>query len=205
MPPDRYIVCPTCDAAYELVRPKHDEQAICARCHTVLITPKRKAGTQIIALACAVCILVTAAMFMPFLAIKAGGMTNSISILGTAFAFDGGIYEPLVLAMIALIIVIPVARALGLIYVLTPLVLERPIPPGAKRIFGWAEALRPWSMVEIFVLGCAVALIKVADLADIWFGPAFWLFSMLVLVVIAQDSFMCRWSVWNALIHPRKP
>ena len=59
-------------------------------------------------------------------------------------------------------------------------------------------------MAEIFVLGCAVALIKVADLAVIEFGVAFWMFSALVVLIIAQDSFLCRWSVWNSLTHPRK-
>ena len=45
---EELIVCPQCDAAYRLTRPKHGEQAVCQRCHTVLITPRRKAGAQII-------------------------------------------------------------------------------------------------------------------------------------------------------------
>jgi paraquat-inducible protein A len=36
------------------------------------------------------------------------------------------------------------------------------------------------------------------------FGVAFWMFSALVVLIIAQDSFLCRWSVWNSLTHPRK-
>ena len=32
--------------------------------------------------------------------------------------------------------------------------------------FRLAEALQPWSMAEIFVIGCAVALVKIADLAE---------------------------------------
>jgi paraquat-inducible protein A len=54
-------------------------------------------------------------------------------------------------------------------------------------------------MAEIFVIGCAVALVKIADLADVVFGPAFWMFALLVVLIVAQDRLMCRWSVWNAL------
>ena len=44
-----------------------------------------------------------------------------------------------------------------------------------------------------------LALIKVADLALVNFGPAFWMFSVLVVLVVVQDSFMCRYSVWKSL------
>lgn len=202
--PTDVIVCPNCDAAFRLVKPEFAERARCARCHTVLITPKRKAGMQIIALAISVAVLVVAAMFFPFLTVRAGGVHNSVSIMSTALAFRGGIYGPLVLAMILSIVLIPLARAVLSIYVLLPVVLERPLLPGAKPAFRWVEALRPWSMAEIFVLGCAVALTKVADVAEIQFGAAFWMFTALVLLVIVQDSLLCRWSVWNSLIHPRK-
>ena len=203
--PEEAIVCPTCDATYRLVQPEKAERAICSRCHTVLIAPKRKAGMQIIAVALAVVVLIVAAVFFPFLSIRAGGVTNSVSILGTALAFEHGFYRPLALAMILLIVGVPLARAVLSIYVLVPVVLEKPLPPGAKTAFSWVETLKPWSMVEIFVLGCAVALVKVADLANIWFGAAFWMFAALVILVIVQDSYLCRWSVWNSLTHPRKP
>ncbi len=69
--------------------------------------------------------------------------------------------------------------------------------------FSLSEALRPWSMAEIFAIGCAVALVKVVDLADVSFGPGFWMFACLVVLVVVQDNFMCRWSVWNSL-SPQK-
>ena len=85
------------------------------------------------------------------------------------------------------------------LYVLAPIVADRPPARGALRAFRWSEALRPWSMAEIFAIGCAVALVKVSDLATVTFGPAFWMFSALVILVVVQESFICRWSVWNAL------
>ncbi|MBT0959448.1 paraquat-inducible protein A [Alphaproteobacteria bacterium KMM 3653] len=202
--PDEIIVCPTCDAAYHLQRPSFDERAVCERCHTALITPRRKAGMQIIALALSVLILVVAAVCFPFLSIRAAGATNSISVLETALAFRGEAYGPLAWVVLGFIVVIPFVRAVLSIYVLVPLVFERPVYRGAKEAFKWLDRLHPWSMAEIFVLGCAVALVKVADLAEIRFGAAFWMFCGLVVVVLVQDSFLCRWSVWNSLVHPRK-
>lgn len=198
------IVCPQCDAVYRLKRPEHGERAVCSRCHTILIAPRRKAGLQIIAVSLAVVILIIAATLFPFLSIKAAGAKNSVSILDAALAFAGGPLAVLALATAALIVFVPLTRVLLSLYVLVPIVLDRPPARHATQAFRLAEALRPWSMAEIFAIGCAVALIKVVDLADVAFGPAFWMFAILVVLVVAQDSFMCRWSVWNSLDTQKK-
>ncbi|MFK7743748.1 MAG: paraquat-inducible protein A [Roseobacter sp.] len=176
---------------------------MCTRCNTALITPRRKAGLQIIALSFAILFLIVAAAIFPFLAINAGGMSNSVSILDAVLAFQDGPLIALSLTTFALILFIPLARVLLSLYVLIPLVADRPPARFATRAFRLSESLRPWSMAEIFAIGCAVALIKVSDLADVTFGPAFWMFSILVVLVVIQDSFVCRWSVWNALSKPR--
>lgn len=193
------IVCPKCDAVYALRKPTHGQRAICERCKAVLITPRRKAGLQIIAMSLATLVLIVAASVFPFLTITAGGATNSVSILDAALAFSDGPLIALALATFALIFFIPLLRMLLSLYVLVPLVRDRPPAPNAAVAFRLAEALRPWSMAEIFAIGCAVALVKVSDLATVTFGPAFWMFSALVILVVVQESFICRWSVWNAL------
>ncbi len=201
---DDLIVCPQCDAAYRLKRPQPGERAVCQRCHKVLITPRRNAGLRIIAVAVAVVVLIIGAAVFPFLTLDAAGNQNAVSILDAALAFTGGPLFFLALATAALIIFFPLLRALLILYVLVPVVLDRPPATHAVRAFRLAEAMRPWSMAEIFAIGCAVALVKITDLATVSFGPAFWMFGLLVFLLIAQDSFMCRWSVWHSLENPKK-
>lgn len=202
VPLDELIICPQCDAAWHLKKPAFGERAICQRCHKVLIAPRHKAGLQIIAVSVATVILIIAATVFPFLEIDAAGRRNSVSILDAALSFTGGPLLFLSLVTAALIIFIPLTRMLLAIYVLTPIVMDRPPARHAMYAFRISEALKPWSMAEIFALGCAVALVKVADLAHVAFGPAFWMFGVLVVLVVAQDTFMCKWSVWNSLEHP---
>lgn len=203
-PLEELIVCPVCDATYQLQRPDTGERAVCDRCHKVLISPRRKAGMEIIAISVAVVVLIIAASVFPFLQISAAGRTNSVSILDAALSFADGPLLVLALMTAAFIMFVPLVRMLLTLYVLVPIVLDRPPARHAIQAFRISEAMRPWSMAEIFALGCAVALVKVADLATVAFGPAFWMFGILVVLVIAQDGFMCRWSVWNSLEHPRK-
>jgi paraquat-inducible protein A len=193
------IVCPHCDAAYTLQVPSAGTRARCRRCETILISPRKKAGVRIIAVSVAIVILIIAATVFPFLAIDAAGASNSVSILDAALAFSDGPLIVLALLTAALIVFIPLTRVMLAIYVLVPIVLDRPPARGSAKAFRLAEALRPWSMAEIFVIGCAVALIKISNLADVTFGPAFWMFAALVVLVVVQENVMCRWSVWNAL------
>ncbi|SLN18195.1 paraquat-inducible protein A [Pseudooctadecabacter jejudonensis] len=196
---DHLIGCPQCDAVYSVTQTQAGQQANCTRCGHRLIAPRSKAGMQIIMLNITIAVLVVAAAVFPFLTISAAGLSNSVSILQAALAFSDGILVLLALATAALIIFIPLLRVLLSLYVLIPVVFDRPPARGAARAFRLSEALRPWSMAEIFAIGCAVALVKVTDLADVQFGPAFWMFTVLVFLVVLQDTFLCRWSVWNSL------
>lgn len=196
---DDLIACPHCDALYKARLPASGERAVCARCHTVLIAPKRKAGLKIIALTLAMLILIVSAVFFPFLNIQVSGLANRASILDTALSFQSGGMALLAAATAAMVVLIPVLRMVLTLYVLAPIVRDRRPYRYAKAAFRLSQRLKPWAMTEIFAIGCAVALVKVADLALIGFGPAFWMFAAFVFIVLVSDSYYCTWSVWKSL------
>ena len=194
---DALIACPHCDALYEIPEAPV-ERTKCHRCHAVLISPRKGAGLKIIALAFISVALVVGALLTPFLTIERFWLSNEATLLETILAFEGPL-RLVAFGLLAVVVIVPVARLLLTLYVLTQLVANRSVWPGAKRAFTWAERLKPWSMVEIFVLGCAVALFKIIDLANVELGPAFWMFVVLVIVMTVQNTYMCRWSVWKDL------
>lgn len=200
----RFMVCPQCDALYRVRAVDKGELATCARCHTVLAAPRRKAGMLIICLALATLILIFAAVFFPFLTLEAQGLRSSSSLLDIALGFSHAGLRALVFLMLALVLAIPAVRASLLIYVLTPLVFDRPPNAFSAMAFRIAQSLKPWAMAEVFALGCAVALIKITDLAHVALGQAFWMFAVLVGLVVIQDRFLCSWSVWNALTQNKR-
>ncbi|MEM9843941.1 MAG: paraquat-inducible protein A [Pseudomonadota bacterium] len=199
---NRYVVCPQCDALYRATVIEKGRMSVCTRCHTVLAAPRRKAGMLIISLALATLILIFAAIFFPFLTLEIQGFRSSASLTDIAFSFSDGILRVLILLMLALVLAIPAVRASLLIYVLTPLVFDRHPNAHSARAFRFAQDLKPWAMAEVFAIGCAVALVKITDLAQVALGQAFWMFTALVALVVIQDRFLCSWSVWNALTAP---
>ncbi|MDO5657331.1 MAG: paraquat-inducible protein A [Paracoccus sp. (in: a-proteobacteria)] len=193
------IGCPRCDALHVRPQLEDGETARCTRCGTVLARPRAGAFTQIIALAITTMVLMVAAIFFPFLEISRMGFGNATSLFGVAMAFSEGILAPLTVATLGMIVALPAFRAGLLVYTLWPLSRGRPAWRYAASAFRISEFLKPWSMAEIFIIGTSIALIKVAGLANVSFGPAFWAFFGLIFVNVANHTFMCATTVWDAI------
>ena len=193
------LACPSCDLLHDVPDLPPGRRAYCLRCDHMLVSGRRTSLDRTLATAFAIAILILFALFFPFLTIEEMGFGNSTTLLGIAGAFLEGWLLPLTAATVAAIVAIPLIRVALLIYALLPLWRGRRPATHAARAFRWSEALRPWSMAEIFVLGTAVALVKVADLATIGFGPAFWAFGAAVLIIAFERQLTDAASIWSML------
>lgn len=199
--------CPQCDALYRM-RPVTDGNHVqCQRCGTTLFAPRSGVILTIISLSLGALILMVVAITAPFLRIEASGLASKASVLDAimAFAKGSGLMVPLSVVTAALIVALPVARICALLYALLPLLRDRPPFPQAPRMFRLAMRLRPWAMAEIFMIGVAVALIKIGGLAQVQFGPAFWAFGGLVLLTTLKDTVLCERSIWQLLTRTTRP
>lgn len=198
-----YIVCPRCDALHLASAPAEGFRAHCTRCGTVLITTRRDAVLRVFLLALTTVILMTGAVAFPFLQISLGSYTHGSSVVDAVLAFEKGGNLVMSVAVAALIVILPLTRMLLIVYALMPVAFARPAWRWAAQAFRWAENLRPWAMAEIFLIGVAVALVKVSGLAQVEFGPAFWFFAALVVILLLKDTFLCKWTIWDTLDRPR--
>ncbi len=202
--PDRLIACPACDALHMDAEIPMGSRARCRRCHTVLMAPRAGAMTRIVVFALTALILMVAAFFFPFLDLSTHGLSHRSSIFGTIMTFSDGMLLPLTFAVGALIVVLPAVRLVALIYVIGPMMVGHAPARHAVPVFRLALALRPWAMAEIFIVGTAVALVKIGGMATVSLGEAFWAFAALVLVMTLQDTFMCKLTIWKT-IEERSP
>ena len=199
MPDAELIACPRCDALQNAVPPPPGGRVRCVRCGTVLIEPRGLAVVHVLALSVSVLVLMLGVLFLPFISISAQGLSNSTSVLDAALAFAGGPMAPLAFSVLAVIVLIPATRAALILYALGPVALGRRPLPGARTAFALDEDMKPWAMAEIFVIGVAVALVKIADLANVHLGGAFWLLGGLVVVSVLQDNGIDRWTIWRMI------
>lgn len=200
---DMRIACPHCDVLYQLSAHDLVTRTRCVQCGYRLTLGKSEAITRVVGLALTSTILMGLVLFAPFLSLNAGPFGSNASVIDVVLGFTTGIMMPLALAVLFFIIVVPVARSVLLIYALTPLLTGSANYKGAEGALRWAFVLKPWAMAEIFMVGVAVALVKLAGMATVQTGAAFWAFVLLIIINVLQDTFMCRNTLWTSLCNNR--
>lgn len=198
-PTTHLIACPHCDALLRQVAVSDAQRARCPRCSSILVSPRRRSFLHVVSLSCTATILMFAAVFFPFLGVASHGLSHTASVFEVAMAFAHGWLVPLTAVLLAAIVGLPTLRFALLIYTLWPLSFGRPPWRHARFAFRLSEQLTPWSMAEIFIVGTAVALVKIGGLASISLGPAFWAFCGLIIVTVLENAFMSKWSIWEAI------
>ena len=96
------------------------------------------------------------------------------------------------------VIVVPAVQILSMLYVLLPLQLGR-VPPLVELPLRLFQVARPWSMVEVFILGILVSLVKLAHMAHVVPGIALWALAVLVVVFAALGNAFDPLRVWARL------
>jgi paraquat-inducible protein A len=163
------------------------------------MTSRASAMTRIVMMAATALVLMIAGVFFPFLEVSAGGIVQRSSLIDTILAYSTGLLVQLTFALAALIIILRLLRFLTVLYTLAPMALGWAPARHAATAFRLAGRLRPWAMAEVFIVGVTVALVKIADLAQVRLGPAFWALATLVVVNVLYDAILCRFTVWKTL------
>ena len=70
-------------------------------------------------------------------------------------------------------------------------------------VFRFAGGLQPWSMMEVFLIGIIVALVKLLGMAQIVPGVALWSFALLIVTLAAAAANMDSRVVWDRVEYPR--
>ncbi|WP_165982721.1 paraquat-inducible protein A [Dankookia rubra] len=151
-----------------------------------------------LALALAALCLYLAAVSLPLLSIDLRGRETSSTLLGLPGGFDRFDHWELTAVTATTVLLLPLLRIAMLAAVLAGLRLRRP-PRRLYRLYRWQAKLRPWAMVEVFLLGVFVAYTRLTALADVDVGPALWALGGLMLVMVATDAAQDEHAVWAAL------
>ena len=66
-------------------------------------------------------------------------------------------------------------------------------------VFKVVDYLRPWAMIEVYMLGIIVAIVKLSDFATITPGVALFAFASLFLAIAAANASLDPRIVWQSI------
>jgi paraquat-inducible protein A len=196
--------CPGCGLVQGIASLAPGSSAVCARCATTLRRFSRHRLEHIGALTFAAFVLLVVMCSSNLMSVQKAGIRHVASL------FSGPeelVYRNMaVLAAVVLFVTVvaPLARLVGIIYVLTR--SRDPNPPShLKRVLAWTEKLRPWSMIDVFVFGVFVAYVKLGDLVTIGLSAGVYALFALTFVLVWVDSAFDREALWERLAPEAVP
>ena len=151
-----------------------------------------------LALALTGLLLFAFAIALPFIDINAVGRERETLLLtGPLELRQYGVWE-LAVAVLVTSVGAPLARLLGLTYVLLGMHLPHP-PRHLCAVFRGVEWLRSWSMVEVLLLGVFAAYTRLAAIAQVDLGGAVYALGGVMVAMAAADGVLDREAVWKTL------
>ncbi|KAB0488456.1 paraquat-inducible protein A [Pseudomonas reinekei] len=180
---DQLIICEHCDCVYEKVTLAKHQKTLCTRCGGVLQRYNGLTVEQRLALTFTALMLWIFANFYPVMSISLKGLKNSATLWDSVLALSLGPITFIALVAAIAMIIAPVIQLVLLIWVLS-FALGNKRSPAFKFCMRWLETLRPWSMLEVCLLGAMVAVIKLAGLLDVLPGIGLFALAILSLMMI---------------------
>ena len=192
------IACHECDLIHDIPSMPNRAAAVCVRCGCVLFRSKTDSIDRTLAWTFAGLVLYAVAVSFPFLAMKNGPISNETGLLtGIEFLYRQGII-PLAALVLLTCILIPLIQMLGLLYIFIPLKLNFRVKY-AIPVFRLFKHIKPWSMMEIYMLGILVSIVKLGKMATIVPGLAVIAFGILIFVLNFALSAVDEHMVWEKL------
>jgi paraquat-inducible protein A len=177
-------ICHECGLVVVIPLLNVKQRATCPRCGYVLTTKHANAVERILAFSITALVFLLASLFFDFLVFQSSGIERSITLLTSVNVLIDNDYAALAVLTVLSIIAIPLCILVSLIYLLLFLKNNK-YPPKGVVILTFLLKLIPWSMVEIFLIGTLVSLIKIVSLADIQLGISFYAFILFSVSMIA--------------------
>jgi paraquat-inducible protein A len=180
---DQLIICEHCDSVYQKVTLAKHQKTLCTRCGGVLQRYNGLTVEQRLALTFTALMLWLFANFYPVMSINLKGVKNSATLWDSVLALSLGPITFIAMVAAIAMIIAPIFQLLLLIWVLG-FALSGRRSPGFRFCMRWLETLRPWSMLEVCLLGAMVAVIKLAGLLDVLPGIGLFALAALSLMMI---------------------
>jgi paraquat-inducible protein A len=194
----RLTACHDCDAVQAIPPVPEGGSARCIRCGARLCFNPRGGLEAPLALTLGALVLYLIANLFPLLALNIQGRTQDTTFTGAALTLAQEGMTALGMAVWVTSVLVPGSVIFITLYVLVAVRLGRRLPL-LRPLLAWLSRLRPWGMLDVFMLGILVAMVKLSDLAQIIPGPGLYGFVPLILFSAGAAATLEPRLLWDRL------
>ena len=174
----------------------------CRRCGATLGLARHASFDLPLSLALAGLVMLLVAHTNEIMLIEIQGQVRSTTLWEAAWTlYDEGAWLMCGLVLFTTLLN-PLVELAAVAWVLLPLRAGQQAP-GFDLVLRAMQAVRPWVMVEVFMLGVLVAFVKLNGLASVIPGPGLWAFGAVMVLAAAMASAFDHEHVWASTARLR--
>lgn len=181
------VVCNQCDLLLKDSELLPGNKAACIRCANVLYRsqPDGLRLSFIFSITSAALFLISNAF--PIVTISSDGLQNSTTLIDAAIRLINDGIPSIAILVFMTTFVMPGLEIIGLVYLLLPIYIGR-LPPGHSVAYRLIYLVKPWAMVEVFMMGLLVTITKLNAFASVSPDIGLGSFALLMISVTAAAA-----------------
>ncbi len=174
------------------------ESAECPRCGYELFSHRHHVVRRSLALVLTALLLYIPANFLPIMQLNLLGQTSQDTVWsGVIGLYESGM-QGIAVVVFLCSMAVPLLKLLCQLLVLLSIRLDLGRSYGLL-LYRVYHHLREWGMLEVYLMGILVAMVKLMDLADLSLGLGLFCFIALLLVQVWLEVTMSPHQIWAAL------
>jgi len=184
-------------------------RAQCGRCGRPLARPSSRGLDLSLAAVSAALLIWVPACLAPVMSVSSEGLVRESGLGGGVTALWFGGFPSLAVIVAAFSIAAPWVYLLLVTVVLIGVhtassgARTRAADPAGRPVLGvlfrWALHLRPWTMIEVYLLGACVAYSRIEKVAFVSVGTGGWCLLAAAILLLLADALLDERAVWAAL------
>ena len=175
----------------------------CSRCGATLRRHRPDSLRRALACELGAALLFGVSLSFPIVAMEIQGQKTVATLIGAARALQAQDMDSVAVLVFVTTVVSPLLHIFSMLYILGP--LQRGfVPPGLNLAFRLVQNLKQWGMVEVFILGVLVSLVKLAGIAKVVPDIALWSFAGLIVLLTAAASNFEPADMWDRVGQLRR-
>ncbi|MEA3413792.1 MAG: paraquat-inducible protein A [Pseudomonadota bacterium] len=194
--PSPLIACHECDLLQHRLPIPEGSVAKCKRCGAPLYRNIPDGVNRTVALAIGGLVLFVFANVFPLLSMQIGQQVTSAELIAAVKALWNQGEHALALLVTLTCILAPLTVLTLMLYVFLPLKFGR-LSKGTVGVFRVLRTMQTWNMMEVFMLGILVTVVKLVKMATVVPGLGIVSFFVLIFLLAAASASMDTETVWE--------
>ncbi|MEN8503436.1 paraquat-inducible protein A [Paraburkholderia sp. SIMBA_050] len=192
---ENLIACHECDTLFRKPTLVGRKVARCPRCGATLYSGVSRKLDSICAMTLGALITFLIAQGFPIVELEANGITSQTTLFGALVALWNEDMQIVAVMVFCSTVLFPLTELVALLYVLIPLRAGH-VPPAFNQVLRAIQFVRPWGMIEVFMLGVLITIVKMVSLARVIPEAALFAFGALTLMFAVVVTFDPR-ILWD--------